>query len=244
MSARGSAVRPRRRGIVERNAAALARVPRQRRPKRTVLTAADCRAILAALAGWRYLPAAVTAMGCGLRQGELLALGWEDVRPDAVVVRTSLTRISGEFVRVPTKTEASEATVPLPPFVRRALDAWDAVQAAEWRAAHPEDEPTAIEEHRRKGHVFTTAAGMPVHGSVLTHQFQARLRAARLRVITWHSLRHGTADLLADAGVQQTVARDYLRHASYTTTADHYTGSSPAALNLAALALDAAIGGE
>lgn len=246
----------RRRGIVERNAAALARVPRQRRPKRTVLTAADCRAILAALgarlatkdkpavAAWRYRPAAVTAMGCGLRQGELLALGWEDVTPDAIVVRTSLTRQGGEFVRVPTKTEASEAAVPLPAFVRRALDAWDAVQAVEWRAAHPDGEPVDIEEHRRAGHVFTTAAGMPVHGSVLTHQFQARLRAARLPIITWHSLRHATADLLSDVGVQNTVARDYMRHASYSTTADHYTGSSRAALTHAADLLDAAIGGE
>ncbi|MHB8398400.1 MAG: tyrosine-type recombinase/integrase [Candidatus Limnocylindrales bacterium] len=232
----------RRRGIVERNAAALARVPRQRRPKRTVLTAADCRTILAALAGWRYQPAAVVAMGCGLRQGEMLALGWEDVTSRAIIVRASLTRLDGRFVRVPTKTEASAATVPVPAFVRHALDGWDVVQAAEWRAAHPADRPTDIEDRRKAGHVFTTERGMPVHGSVLTHQFQARLRAAKLPVIAWHDLRHATADLLADLGVGQTVARDYLRHASALTTQDRYTGSSFAALTSAAAALDAAIG--
>lgn len=232
----------RRRGLVERNAAALARVPRQRRPKRTVLTAGDCRAILAALAKWRYLPAAVMAIGCGLRQGEMLALSWEDVTADAVTIRTSLTRIGGEFVRVATKTEASDATVPVPPFVRRALDTWDAVQAGEWKAAHPDGQPVAIEELRKRGHVFTTARGMPVHGSVLTHQFQARLRTAKLPVIPWHALRHATADLLADLGQPQTVARDYLRHASALTTADHYTGSGWAALSKAAAALDSALG--
>lgn len=231
-----------RRGLVERNAAALARPPRQRRPKRVVLTAADCAAILAALEGWRYHAAAALSIGCGLRQGELLGLSWADLAGGNVTVRASLTRVDGRYVRTPTKTEASDATVPVPAFALRALAAWDAQQAGEWRAAHPADKPVDIEEHRRAGHVFTTAAGMPVNGSVVTHQFQARLKAAGLLVIPWHALRHATADLLADAGIGQTVARDYLRHASVTTTQDHYTGTGRDALGRAAAALDRAMG--
>lgn len=241
-----------RRGLVERNAAALARVPRQRRPKRAVLTATDCAAILAAcdarpedgdkpaVPAWRYRAAVAVAIGTGLRQGEMLGLSWADIADGRITVRATLARLDGEYVLVPAKTEASEATVPLPAFAARALAAWDAVQAAEWRAAHPG--PIDIEDARRKGHVFTTPAGMPVNGSVLTHQFQARLKDAGLPVVPWHALRHATADLLADAGIGQTVARDYLRHASVTTTQDHYTGSSVDALGLAAAALDRAMG--
>lgn len=244
----------RRRGLVTTNAAALARAPKQRRPKRTVLGSADCRAILDALdvqtatddtpevPRWRYQAAAALAIGTGLRQGELLGLAWPDLAGDVVTVRASLSRVAGEYVRAATKTEASEAVVPIPAFVLPYLAAWDEVQAKEWREAHPDGKPVDIEEARKAGLVFTTEKGMPVHGSVVTHQFQARLVAAKLRKIVWHDLRHATADLLADAGIGQTVARDYMRHASYATTADHYTGSGPEALRLAARAIDAAMG--
>lgn len=231
-----------RKGLLDRNAAALARPPRQRRPRRTVVTGADCRAILAALEGWRYHAAASIAIGCGLRQGELLGLAWADVADGAVTVRAGLHREDGEYVLRATKTDASMAVVPLPRFAQRALEAWDQLQAAEWRTAHPDGEPVAIEEARRAGLVFTTARGLPVNGTTLTHQYQDRLAAAGITGLVWHDLRHATADLLADAGVGQTVARDYLRHASYATTADHYTGSSRAALLAAAAALEAAVG--
>ena len=244
----------RRRGLVDQNAAALARVPRQRRPKRTVLTASDCRAILAALdaqpktkdkpavPAWRYRAAAAVAIGCGLRQGELLGLSWSDISGDQVTVRASLTRVDGQYVRTPTKTEASEAVVPIPGFAVRALALWDVQQAREWHEAHPDGRPVDIEEVRRAGHVFTTRRGMPVNGSMLTHHFQDRIEAAGLPPIVWHDLRHATADMLADAGIGQTVTRDYLRHASYATTADRYTGTGSAALALAAAALDRAMG--
>ena len=189
---------------------------------------------------WRYQAAAAVAIGCGLRQGELLGLAWSDIADGRVTVRATLTRRAGEYVLTPTKTEASEATVPLPAFAARYLAAWDAIQAQDWARTHPGLTDFA---ERKAGHVFTRPDGVQVNGTVLTHQFQARLEAAGLLKIAWHDLRHATADLLADAGVGQTVARDYLRHASYATTADHYTGSSEDALGLAAAALDRAMEG-
>jgi integrase len=238
----------RRRGLVERNAAALARVPRQKRPSRPSIAGYDCMAILAACCGWRYRAAAAIAIGCGLRQGELLGLAWSDLADGRITVRVGLRRVPrdratgtpGEYVLTDPKTDASAASVPVPAFVLRHLAVWDALQAAEWAAAH--GPVVALAESRKAGLMFTTPTGMPVNGTVVTHQFQARLEAAGLTVIPWHALRHATADLLADAGVGQTVARDYLRHASYATTADHYTGSSTDALALAAAALDRAMG--
>lgn len=240
----------RRLGLCERNSAALARVPRQRRPRRIELAPADVAAILAALAGWRYEPAAAVAIGCGLRQGELLGLAWPDVGMSdtfqhsvgKITVRAALARRGGEYVRVPAKTAASEATVPLPAFAAAALARWDARQAAEWHEAH-EGRPVDVEEARKAGLVFTTEDGRPVSGSVLTHQFQRCLRAAGLPVVSWHALRHATADLLAEGGAPQTVTRDFMRHASYATTADHYVGSSREALERAAELIDRAIGG-
>lgn len=114
-----------RRGLVDRNPAALAEPPRQRRPRRVVVTAADARAVLAACAGWRYRAAVAVSLGCGLRQGELLALSWADVRADRVVVSKRRVPVSGrrgayELV-AGTKGDEDERVVPLPAFARRAL---------------------------------------------------------------------------------------------------------------------------
>jgi len=225
-----------RRELVDRNAAALARPPRQKRPKRVVLTGADCGAILRAVAGWRYAAAVSVSIGTGVRQGELLGLVWGDVDRDRITVRGRLRREEGRFVPG-TKASAQDRIVPLPAFARAALDAWRLVQDAERAAAGDNVEPLDGSVP-----VFTTPKGRHVHGSLLTHQFQALLYAAGLERIAWHSLRHATADILADAGVAQTVARDYLGHASIATTTDHYQGSGWASLQAAAEALGRAVG--
>lgn len=245
----------RRRSLVRDNAAALAVPPRQRRPRRVVLTADDCSVILAAMEArpaegvegepghrpaapaWRYRAAVAVSLGCGLRQGELLGLAWSDVGTDRVAVRQRVRRHRGRLeVVAGTKADDRPRAVPLPSFARRALDSWRAVQDAERSGdVEPID--------RSEVPVFTTAAGAIVHGSVLTHQFQARLESSGLARIPWHALRHATADVLASLGTPQTVTRDILRHASVSTTADHYTGTAFADMAAAAAALDRAIGG-
>lgn len=229
-----------RRDLIDRNPAKLAEPPRQRRPRRVVITAEEARAILAATDGWRYHAAVALALGTGVRQGELLGLTWADVRADRIVVRQRLRREQGEFVVVTgTKTDDSDVrTVPLPIFARVALDEWKLVQDAERRAAGDNVDPLD-----RSVPVFTTETGRHVHGSVLTHGFADRLNAAGLTHRSWYDLRHATTDILAARGIAQTAARDYVGHASVVTTADHYTGTAWAELAAAGDALDQAVGG-
>jgi integrase len=247
-----------RRDLIDRNPAASARPPRQRRPRRIVITAAQCSAILTACEArpetddhpavprWRYPAAVAVAIGCGLRQGEMLGLSWGDIRADRIVVRQRLRRlhgdrkrgVPGEYVLVAgMKAEEGERVVPLPGFARRALAAWKETQDAE-RSAAGDVEPL----DRTALPVFTTASGGLVNGTTLTHGFQDRLADAGLDRIPWHALRHATASVLAAAKVPQTVGRDYLGHASMTTTGDHYTGSAWEQLAAAGAAMDAAVG--
>lgn len=225
-------------GLVERNAAAFAKPPRQRRPRRKVVTAADCAAIIAATKKWRYHAAVAVSIGTGVRQGELLGLAWADVKTDRILVRRRLRRQDGEYVVVDgTKADSEVIEVPLPTFARRALDEWRRTQDEERRKAGVPDT-----FDRSASPVFTTERGLPVNGSWLTHRFQKTLEAAGLTGFDWKDMRTATAELLAAAKVEQTAARDYLRHASYATTADHYTGSSWDVLAAAGAAIDAAVG--
>ncbi len=220
------------RGHVRRNVALeapLRRVPRQRRP---AITPADAKRILGAVTGDRYEAAFALAL-IGLREGEILGLAWDDVDLVAgtVLVMHELVGSGPNAVRQQLKTLASEATVPLPPFVVDQLRAHLARQRAERPIA-------AIDG----GLVFVTAKGYAVNGSWFTKHFQSLLERAGLPRMRVHDLRHGAATLLVGAGVHPRVAQQLLRHATSKTTMDIYSHVSAAQEREAAIVLNRLIG--
>ena len=66
-------------GLVSRNVARLVDPPRVRRREITPLTPEQARRLIETSVEDRYRALWITALGTGLRQGELLALRWEDV---------------------------------------------------------------------------------------------------------------------------------------------------------------------
>ena len=66
-------------GLVSRNVARLVDPPRVRRREITPLTPEQARRLIETSIEDRYRALWITALGTGLRQGELLALRWEDV---------------------------------------------------------------------------------------------------------------------------------------------------------------------
>src|SRR6185437_14376030 len=74
-------------GLIGQNAAKLVTVPRQSKRKVAPLPPAEARVLLDAFKGHDLEALVTVALGTGLRQGELLGLGWEDVDLDARTVR-------------------------------------------------------------------------------------------------------------------------------------------------------------
>jgi integrase len=219
------------RGHVRRNVALqvpLRHVPRNRR---AALTPDMARRILAAVGGDRYEAAFALAF-IGLREGEILGLAWRDVSLDAATAAVIYElKGSGESAtRQQLKTEASEATVPLPPFVVDRLR----VHLDRQR----EERPDGLVDD---GLVFVTPRGFAVNGSWLTKHFQALLERAGLPRMRLHDLRHGAASLLVAAGVHPRIAQELLRHASSKTTMEIYSHVSAAQQREAAEVLERTI---
>ena len=201
-----------RQGKVIRNVATLTDPPRRNGRETHQLTREQARALIE---GTRDDPLGalyVTALGTGLRQGELLALRWQDIDLIAgeLTVRHSLQRFTRELAE--TKTDRSRRTMHLPPRVTAAL------------AAHRERQ-TVIPV---SGLVFCTAAGEPLHSVNVTRSLHRVLRRLGLPQRRFHDLRHTFATLAIEAGEDIAVVSRALGHASVAITADVYMHVTPA----------------
>ncbi len=70
--------------------------------------------------------------------------------------------------------------------------------------------------------MFTTAQGGSIDPTNLTRTFTTLLRKAGLRRIRFHDLRHSTATLLLEQGVELVVIKELLGHAHIGVTATVY----------------------
>ena len=97
-----------RQGLVVRNVASLVPTPAGPRMPGRSLTVAQAGELLEAARGHPLEAAIVVGLTCGLRPGELLALGWDDVDLDArtLRVRRALVRVGGKVELGTTKTAA------------------------------------------------------------------------------------------------------------------------------------------
>ncbi len=122
------------------------------------------------------------------------------------MIRRTLQRTStGGLTTLPTKTRASERRIALPTRCLQSLKLHHEQQKREREAAGV--------AWQHNGHVFTTAQGTPIDPTNLTRTFTALLRKAGLRRIRFHGLRHSTATLLLEQGVELVVVKELLGHA-------------------------------
>lgn len=226
-----------REGLIGQNAARLVDTPRQARKQVAALTPDDARALLAAFTGHELEPLVTLALATGLRQGELLGLGWDDVDVDAgtLTVRRQLQRIDRAYRLTEPKSVNSRRTLVLPRVAVEALRAQRVRQAALRLRAGPFWEETA--------RVFTTTAGGYVNASSVTHRFSACIAAASRPHLRFHDLRHGAAALLLAQGASMRVVMEQLGHSQISLTMNTYAAVAPALLRDAADKLDQALGG-
>jgi integrase len=144
-----------------------------------------------------YLTAAMT----GLRQGELIALRWKDVDWKAGLIRVRRNYTRGRFGTP--KTKRSSRSVPMPGRVATALK--EHLKRSEYTGAddlvfcHPE-------------------TGGPFDASKMRKRFKTALKAAGVRSIRFHDLRHTFGTRMAAAGAPLRTIQEWMGHRDYKTT--------------------------
>lgn len=203
--------------LLVRNPAALAKLPRRIRRKPQAYNKAQARQFIQAIAGHRLEALFLVALCIGMREGEVLGLGIEDLdfENKLLTVRYSLQRIDGKLKLVPTKTEESQRSIRLPDLVVSALIAHLERQAKEraW----------AGEDWVETGRVFTTTKGTMLDARNMLRDYYKLRDISGVPKVRFHDLRHSAATLLRAAGVPTPAISKLLGHASTRTTDEVYS---------------------
>src|SRR5215204_1218008 len=219
--------------LIPRNAAAGLKLPRITREEIAPLTEEESRRLLEAARGDRLEALYVLALNTGMRQGELLALKWEDVDLDRgrLQVRRTLRHADKAFVLGEPKTKNSRRTIRLTKGTASALQAHLSRQLEEMEEMGSLYQPGGL--------IFATGAGTIINPSNLRNRsFGPLLKRAGLPQIRFHDLRHTCATLLLSKNVNPKVVSEMLGHATIAITLDTYSHVLPNMQNEAAVAME------
>jgi integrase len=203
--------------LVARNVADAVTPPRPAHYDMRALNPDEVKKLLDAAKGTEIECLLLLALDTGMRQGELLALTWDDIdlEEGALHIQRTARQYAGEgIVTGPTKTHRSRRRLSL------------AVQTV-----------AMMREHRRVQNERRLKVGPAWHGNNLTfplvdgRPFPARnvyrdyvkvVTAAKLGAVRFHDLRHTAATLMLRAGVNPKVVSERLGHTSVAFTLDTY----------------------
>jgi integrase len=240
-------------GLIQRNAAKLAKPPEVESRPMDVYTPAEARRLIEAARGHRLEALFTTATALGLRKSECRGLQWADIdfERGLLTVRHNLQRVKrvrrGDVVKDgERKTELLlgkpkgrkkklDPPLRLPRIVLESLRRHQAAQAEERLLCG-----SAWKGDGR--YVFTTHLGTPLEH--LDREFHPICDKAGLRRIRFHDLRHSAASILIAQGVHPKAIQELLRHSSIQLTMDIYGHLFEQMQRETADKMDEALGGE
>lgn len=197
-------------------------------------SADEARMLIAALDGNDSEPLVLAAFGTGARQGELLALRWQDI--DLAAGTLSIRRtLQADGTTAPPKNESSIRDVALPRFVTDALRAQRSAQRLQRLAAGPGWHDLDFVFARRDGRALPVTS--------VRQRYARALKDAGLAHRPFHSLRHAFASLQHEAGEDMATISKLLGHSNISTTMDIYAHLSPKTQRRAAERMDRVLAG-
>lgn len=231
-----------RNNLVTRNVSNATKLPQLKKTKAEVFTVESQMKFLAVLAKERLRASFILALGTGVREGELLALRWQDVDLKAGTIRIeqSVRRCKTfdkdsptktKLLFGPVKTAAGNRSIPLPAGVLAELKAHKKRQLTEQLAAG--------ELWEKSGLVFTTELGKVVEPRNFIRRYYQLLKNAELEHLKFHVAgRHTFATRLLEANEHPKTVQEMLGHSSIVVTLDLYSHVLPETKQGAADKLD------
>jgi integrase len=225
-------------GLVYRNVAVVAKPPRAHMREMAFFTEEQARTLLAAAEGNRLEALLVLALATGMREGELLALKWEDIDLEhgSLLVRANLVLTHEGRFRDEVKTGTSRRRIALPSLAVE--------QLRRHRMRQAQERLQLGEAWQDLDLVFpNTVGGYYDANNWRSCWFYPLLRRAGLPRIRPHDLRHTAATLLLARGVPVKVMSEMLGHANVGITLSIYGHVLPHMQEQAASTMDALLRG-
>ncbi|MCL5736933.1 MAG: site-specific integrase [Actinobacteria bacterium] len=226
-------------GLVSRNVAALASGPKTVKNPVNPFDPEEVQTFLRAAKNDRLEALWTLTLATGLREGEVLALRWEDVDLEAglLQVRHALQRVKGQGLQLVTpKSRSSLRTVAIPKIAVESL--------RQHRLKQKQEAAWGRKRWQDTGHVFTTKIGTALDSHRLWVEYKKLLKAAGLRDQRFHDLRHCCASLLLTQGVSPRTVMETLGHSQISLTMNTYSHVVDALKQDAADRMDAALTGQ
>jgi integrase len=216
--------------LISRNPAAGVAKPSEPKREMVCLTQEQARHLLLSSGGRVVYPLLAVAVGTGCRQGEILALVWDDIdlRKGTLTVRRSLSETRQGFILKEPKTAAGRRTVTLPDFTVEALVAHKAAALKAGLTGAP---------------VFCSRTGNHLFKRNLLRAFWAAVKGANalagkpppeeaeLKAIPaglrFHDLRHSSASILLSQGQSLRAVSQRLGHSNPALTLKVYAHCLP-----------------
>lgn len=143
----------------------------------------------------------LTAAMSGLRQGELIALRWQDIDWTGKRIRVTRNHVLGQFDTP--KSRRSARSVPLSSHLARELCVWRGTTSWRESDALVFGEPTSGDVLRR---------------GALMRRYRRALKAAKINPHRFHDLRHTFGTAMAAAGVPMRTLQEWMGHRDIATT--------------------------
>jgi integrase len=170
----------------------------------TILTPEQIRALIDAAPDLKSKTLFMTAIGTGMRQGELLGSEWDDLDWVSGQIQVKRTFNYKRFYEPKSKT--SRRKIDLAPQL--------IAQLKEWQLACPPN---------KLGLIFPNEDGNPMNDSNLRSRiFDPALKKAKIPKIRFHDLRHCYASLLIEQGESPKYIQNQMGHSSINVTFDIY----------------------
>ena len=188
----------------------------------TYYNSAEIKQLLECLDGDPMKIAVILTAYYGLRRSEVLGLKWDAIDPveDKIYIRHKIieNKLNGNEIEGldVMKTKSSYRSLPLMPFIKKALE--------EERARQEEMQRVLRKSYNRKylDYVCVDAMGDILKPQYVTEHFKVILERNGLKKIRFHDLRHSCASLMLANDISMKEIQEWLGHSNISTTANIY----------------------
>jgi integrase len=207
-------------GMIIRNLVSFAHPPREPETERKILSEDQASQFLAAVTGYRWEALFHLALATGMRRGELLGHGWENLDwvEQTIRIDKQLSKSpNSSAMFLPLKTKSSKRTIPIGEQSIQVLrDQFERQRLQRIAAGSQWIEYDLI---------FTNAKGGPICASYMIQVFK-RLLPPGLPRNRFHDLRHIAATIMINNRIPAPTVASILGHSKISMTFDTYSHST------------------